>query len=74
MTKEDLKEDILTKDKKEDVRKIVIFNDNNSFDHVIDSLVDVCRIDPLAAEQLSLIIHYKGKASVKSGDFETLKP
>nr|WP_169934704.1 ATP-dependent Clp protease adaptor ClpS [Nonlabens sp. Ci31] len=55
--------------------KIVLFNDEvNSFDHVIDMLVAACDHTPIQAEQCSLIVHYKGKCNVKSGDYDDLEP
>ena len=54
---------------------IVLFNDEvNTFDHVIDMLVAACDHTPIQAEQCSLIVHYKGKCNVKSGDYDDLKP
>jgi ATP-dependent Clp protease adaptor protein ClpS len=53
--------------------ELVVFNDDiNTFDHVISTLVDVCKHTPEQAEQCTIIIHYKGKCGVKSGDFEEL--
>lgn len=53
--------------------ELVVFNDEvNTFDHVISTLIDVCHHAPEQAEQCTLIIHYKGKCGVKSGDFEEL--
>ncbi len=53
--------------------ELIVFNDEiNTFDHVISTLIDVCQHSPEQAEQCTLIIHYKGKCSVKSGDFEEL--
>jgi ATP-dependent Clp protease adaptor protein ClpS len=58
-----------------EIRELVLYNDDhNTFDFVIDTLVEVCNQDPLQAEQCTLIVHYKGKCSVKSGDFYELKP
>lgn len=55
--------------------KIVLFNDEvNSFDHVIDMLVATCDHTPIQAEQCSLIVHYKGKCNVKSGEYDDLEP
>ena len=55
--------------------KIVLFNDEvNTFDHVIDMLVAACDHTPIQAEQCSLIVHYKGKCNVKTGDYDDLKP
>ncbi|OUS10267.1 Clp protease ClpS [Nonlabens dokdonensis] len=55
--------------------KIVLYNDEvNTFDHVIDMLVAACDHTPIQAEQCSLIVHYKGKCNVKSGDYNDLEP
>jgi ATP-dependent Clp protease adaptor protein ClpS len=57
------------------VREIILHNDDvNTFDHVIDSLVDICDHDPLQAEQCAWIVHYRGKCSVKRGTFDQLEP
>lgn len=56
-------------------RKLIVFNDDvNTFDHVIKTLIEVCKHTPEQAEQCTWIIHYKGKCSVKEGTFEELKP
>jgi ATP-dependent Clp protease adaptor protein ClpS len=58
-----------------DSRKLVVYNDDvNTFDHVIDCLIDICKHDTLQAEQLTTLIHYKGRAIVKEGDEEKIKP
>lgn len=55
--------------------KLVVFNDDtNTFEHVIDTLVDVCGHTPEQAEQCAWIIHSKGKYAVKEGEFESLAP
>ena len=55
--------------------EIVVYNDDvNTFDHVIDTLIRVCNHTPEQAEQCSLIIHYNGKCTVKTGSYEKLKP
>ena len=57
------------------VREIVLHNDDvNTFEHVIDCLVDVCGHDPIQAEQCAWIVHYNGKCSVKRGTFDQLEP
>ena len=54
---------------------IVLYNDDvNTFDHVIECLVTYCEHSPEQAEQCSLIVHYKGKCAVKTGDSEDLQP
>ncbi|WP_374755203.1 ATP-dependent Clp protease adaptor ClpS [Dyadobacter jejuensis] len=55
--------------------KLVIYNDDvNTFDWVIDTLMEVCGHTSEQAEQCTIIIHYKGKCSVKEGEFGELLP
>ena len=55
--------------------QIVIFNDDhNTFDHVIECLMAYCGHEVLQAEQCALIVHTRGKCSVKNGDFDELEP
>ena len=59
----------------EELHNLIVWNDDvNTFDWVIQSLVEICSHDTLQAEQCALIIHHKGKCSVKKGDFATLRP
>ena len=54
---------------------LVVHNDDhNTFDHVIECLVDVCAMGYEQAEQCTLIIHFKGKYGVREGKLEDLKP
>jgi ATP-dependent Clp protease adaptor protein ClpS len=56
-------------------QSIILYNDEvNSFDHVIRCLVEHCNHQVSQAEQCALIVHTKGKCSVKNGSFEELKP
>ena len=58
-----------------DVKDLVVFNDDfNTFEHVIHTLIRVCKHSPEQAEQCTLLIHFKGKCAVKTGLFEELKP
>ncbi|MVM34064.1 ATP-dependent Clp protease adaptor ClpS [Spirosoma sp. HMF4905] len=58
-----------------DVHNLVVFNDDvNTFEHVIDTLIDVCEHTQEQAEQCTLLIHYKGKCAVKNGSWEELVP
>ncbi len=53
---------------------LILFNDNhNSFDHVIESLVEVCGHDVVQAEQCALIAHYKGSCEVKTDSLKILR-
>jgi ATP-dependent Clp protease adaptor protein ClpS len=47
-------------------------HDVNTFEFVINVLIEVCGHDPLQAEQCTLLIHYKGKCSVKQGGWDKL--
>jgi len=54
---------------------IVVYNDDvNTFEHVINTLVDVCKHSGEQAEQCSIIIHFKGKCEVKRGEYLDLLP
>lgn len=67
--------DQLVIDEVVDVFDLVVFNDDfNTFDHVIKTLIKVCQHTPEQAEQCTLLIHYKGKCTVKTGSFEELRP
>lgn len=66
-----LLEEILDQDESE----LVVFNDDvNTFEHVTHILMKVCQHTQEQAEQCTLIIHYKGKCSVKKGTRTKLKP
>lgn len=54
---------------------LVVYNDDvNTFDHVIESLIKVCKHQVVQAEQCTWIIHNNGKCQVKHGSFEKLEP
>lgn len=56
-------------------KQLIVYNDDfNTFDHVIESLIKVCKHDPIQAEQCTFLIHYKEKCSVKKGSYEALEP
>ncbi|PIY10493.1 MAG: Clp protease ClpS [Flexibacter sp. CG_4_10_14_3_um_filter_32_15] len=61
--------------KTEEGHRLIVFNDEiNTFDHVIDTLVEVCQHSEPQAEQCTWIIHFKGKCSVKEGSWNDLVP
>ena len=67
--------DVLEAVETTDLMDLVVFNDDvNTFDHVIETLIRVCKHTPEQAEQCTLLIHYKGKCAVKNGTFDFLKP
>lgn len=52
---------------------LVLFNDEvNSFDFIIESLINICEHNPVQAEQCTIIAHYKGKCDVKLGSYDQL--
>ncbi len=58
-----------------DKSELIVYNDDyNTFDWVIKCFMEVCDHTFEQSEQLSLIVHFKGKAVVKTGPFEKLKP
>lgn len=68
-------ESVVSVEKLLDQHDLMIYNDDvNTFDHVIESLIKVCRHDSIQAEQCTMIIHYNGKCQVKRGSFEKLEP
>lgn len=55
--------------------KLVVYNDDfNTFDWVIQCFMEVCNHTFEQSEQLSLLVHFKGKATVKTDSLEKLKP
>jgi ATP-dependent Clp protease adaptor protein ClpS len=74
-TKEEVLEKVIIKESSSFNNEIVMYNDDvNTFDHVIDTLIRVCSHTPEQAEQCSLIVHYKGKCTVKTGSLKELTP
>ena len=74
-TKEKIKEEVLVVEKEKNLNEIILYNDDvNTFDHVINTLIFACEHTPEQAEQCSIIVHYKGKCTVKTGEFADLKP
>ena len=74
-TIEKVQEDVLVEEAVGSNNEIVLHNDDvNTFDHVIETSIRVCKHDALQAEQCALLVHYKGKCTVKTGTIEELKP
>lgn len=56
-------------------RLLILHNDDeHSFDYVIDTLVEVCDMDLVQAEQCTYLVHYKGKCDIKKGAYGFLNP
>ena len=65
--------DVLTTS--DETSSLIVWNDEvNTFEWVIETLVDICGHTQEQAEQCSMIIHTKGKYAVKEGSYEILKP
>ena len=74
-SKEKVSEEILIDSDSSHENEIILYNDDvNTFDHVIDTLMKVCDHTLEQAKQCSIIVHYKGKCSVKTGSYSDLKP
>ena len=59
----------------EKTHKITLYNDNkHDFLYVIACLIKFCKHSPDQAEQCAILVHYKGKCTVKTGSFDELKP
>lgn len=70
-------EDILIEDVTNtgSMSELVVYNDDfNTFEWVIECFVEVLSHTSEQAEQLSLMIHYNGKATVKTASFNVLRP
>lgn len=56
-------------------KALILYNDDfNTFDFVIETLVEICEHEYVQAEQCAYIVHYKGKCDVKHGSYEKLEP
>ena len=74
-TIEKIQEEVLVQEQVGINNEIVLFNDDvNTFDHVIETLILVCQHAAEQAEQCAILVHYKGKCTVKTGSFDELKP
>ena len=68
-------EDILVEDEVTSGMKsqLIVYNDDyNTFDWVIQCLMEVCNHTQEQSEQLSILVHFKGKATVKTGTMRCL--
>lgn len=73
--KEKISEELLLEEETVNQNEIVLFNDEvNTFEHVIETLIDVCEHTAEQAEQCSLIVHHNGKCTVKTGEYNDLEP
>lgn len=74
-TWEAIGEEVLVEDSIGSFSELIVYNDDiNTFEWVIESLIEICNHSFEQAEQLSLIVHFKGKAIVKTASFSILRP
>ncbi len=73
MTQEKQKQDSQKTSSKNQYFLVLHDDDVNTFDFVIDALVEVCNHQDIQAEQCALITHHKGKCDVKKGETSTLE-
>ena len=72
-TSEEVEVDVLTEVEK--LYQIIVWNDEvNTFEWVIETLIEVCGHSEEQAEQCALLIHTQGKYGVKNGSYDDLKP
>ncbi len=58
-----------------EARDLILWNDDvHTFDFVTETLIEVCKHDPIQAEQCTHLVHFKGKCAVKTGEMEKLMP
>jgi len=74
-TKDQTLEDVLLKEEVLKENEIILYNDDvNTFDHVINTLIYACDHTAEQAEQCSILVHYKGQCTVKTGSYKELEP
>ena len=73
--KRQYEEEVLVLEETDDVYKLVLHNDDiHTFDYVIDALIEICKHTPEQAEQCTILVHFNGKCTVKTGSMDVLKP
>lgn len=74
-TEEDvLLEEDIDIDSGEPADLIVYNDDHNTFDWVMKSFIEILGHSSAQSEQLAMLIHFKGKATVKSAAMAELRP
>ena len=75
MVKEQIKPKVKNEQSTSDENTLLLYNDDvNSFDFVIETLVDVCGHDTIQAEQCAMIAHYNGKCPIYTSSIDELLP
>lgn len=66
---------VLTIEETKELNELVLWNDEvNTFQFVIETLMELCDHSFEQADQCALLVHTKGKCSVKRGEFDDLRP
>ena len=74
-TQTETEEELLIEVKKEKAKNLILYNDDvNSFEYVIETLVEICNHNLLQAEQCTYLIHHVGKCAVKTDAYNKLIP
>ena len=72
---EDSRVDVVTEEAYDFPFSLIVWNDEvNTFEWVIETLMEVCKHSLEQAEQCAMLIHTKGKYAVKRGSYDELKP
>lgn len=66
------KEQITTEDLTDVIRRLILYNSNHLWEDVINQLQKATKYDILHCEQIAIIAHTKGKATVKTGILKEL--
>lgn len=60
--------------KNKNMYSLVLNNDSiNTFDYVIEALTELLEMDAIQAEQIAMLVHYKGSCDIKSGAFDIME-
>ena len=71
---EDIK-DVVTDVLEDQPWSLIVWNDEvNTFEWVIETLIEVCGHSSEQAEQCAMFIHHQGKYAVKNGSYDHLEP
>lgn len=58
-----------------DVSELIVYNDDvNTFDWVIKSFMEILKHSETQAEQCSMMVHFQGRAIVKTAPKDVLQP
>lgn len=69
------KEKVSVKEELTEEFSLVLYNDDfNSFDHVINSLMAICKLELMESEQCAWIVHTNGRCAVFHGVYSELEP